>query len=175
MVCCGITSPWLPQTGLLACGRLQIRDKMIDLALNGNEAVDRYGDLITNKGACYRFLKAHKGKVRYSPAPAPTATPPSPHPPPSQTRPIPPQVDEAVDSFKKHLEWRVSYGCVSHQGPVPIRTAPSSASAPAAKRPLGTTDLCAPRGIAKGGCSGGSDSCLWDAVRHAKASACGAF
>ena len=59
----------------------KVRDALIALAVEGNDAVDRYGDVITDRGVCMRFLKAHKGKVH-----------------------------KAVDAFKAHLEWRVEYG-----------------------------------------------------------------
>ena len=59
----------------------KVRDALIAMALEGNDAVDRYGDVITDRGVCMRFLKAHKGNVH-----------------------------KAVDALKAHLEWRVEYG-----------------------------------------------------------------
>mmetsp|Transcript_14047 Transcript_14047/g.32364 ORF Transcript_14047/g.32364 Transcript_14047/m.32364 type:complete len:548 (-) Transcript_14047:156-1799(-) len=61
-------------------GWKQISDKLIDLALGGDEDVMKYGDLIVDEKAIRRFLAANKGNV-----------------------------DKALHQFVKHLKWRQDY------------------------------------------------------------------
>ena len=65
-------------------GALQVRDGLVRIALDGNADVGRYGDMITDAGACSRFLRGAKGNV-----------------------------GKAVTMFKEHLEWRVRFGVES--------------------------------------------------------------
>ena len=65
------------------CGS-QVRDRLIQLARDGNVDVERYGDQITDAAACSRFARGAKGNVA-----------------------------KAVDMFKTHLEWRMSYNLES--------------------------------------------------------------
>lgn len=41
----------------------EVRDKLVQLVLEGNADVARYGDMITDEHACTRFLRGAKGKV----------------------------------------------------------------------------------------------------------------
>jgi len=60
--------------------RHESSEKLIDLAVGGDEDVMRYGDLIVNEKAIRRFLAANKGNV-----------------------------DKALHQFVKHLKWREEY------------------------------------------------------------------
>lgn len=55
----------------------KIRQRLVQMALDGDEDVDYYGDIISDRGAIERFLSAAKGNI-----------------------------DKAADQMRAHLQWR---------------------------------------------------------------------